>query len=118
VRLTLDDATSREVDHVLLATGYRVDVRRYAFLGPSVLASLSYADGYPVLRDGLESSVPGLHFLGAPAASSFGPLLRFVSGTEFAARAVTRSIVGKRAGSTDRARDDRAVEYRSAERQA
>jgi cation diffusion facilitator CzcD-associated flavoprotein CzcO len=118
VRLTLDDATSREVDHVLLATGYRVDVRRYPFLSPSLLASLTYTDGYPILRDGLESSVPGLHFLGAPAASSFGPLLRFVSGTEFAARALTRSIVGKRAGSTNRARDDRALDYRSAERQA
>jgi len=117
VLLGLDDATSREVDHVLLATGYRVDVSRYGFLSPSIVASLRYADGYPVLRDGLESSVPGLHFLGAPAAHSFGPLVRFVSGTEFAARALTRSIVGKRAGTRDHGRDDRALEYRSAERQ-
>ena len=29
---------------------------------------------------GLESSVPGLHFTGAPAAWSFGPIMRFVSG--------------------------------------
>jgi hypothetical protein len=32
--------------------------------------------------------VPGLHFLGAPAAASFGPLMRFVSGAGYAARAV------------------------------
>ena len=114
VRLGLDDATSREVDHVLLATGYRVDVRRYPFLSPSIVESLSFADGYPVLRDGLESSVRGLHFLGAPAAYSFGPLVRFVSGTEFAARSLTRRVMGKQAGTTDRGRDDRAFEYRSA----
>ncbi|HVD51088.1 MAG TPA: NAD(P)-binding domain-containing protein [Candidatus Udaeobacter sp.] len=116
VRLGLDDATSRDVEHVLLATGYRVDVRRYPFLSPSVAASVRTAEGYPVLRNGLESSVPGLHFVGAPAAGTFGPLVRFVSGTEFAARAVTRSIVGRHAGATDR--DDLGFEYRSAERQA
>jgi len=116
--LGLDDGTSREVDHVLLATGYRVDVSRYGFLSPSIVSSLRYADGYPVLRGGLESSVAGLHFLGAPAAHSFGPLVRFVSGTEFAARALTRSIVGKRAGTRDREREDRAFEYGSMERQA
>jgi FAD-dependent urate hydroxylase len=115
VRLGLDDATTREVDHVLLATGYRVDVRRYPFLSESIVASIRSANGYPVLRDGLESSVPGLHFLGAPAAHSFGPLVRFVSGTEFAAGAVTRSIVGRRGRV---ALDGRAFDYRSAERQA
>jgi len=41
-------------------------------------------DGFPVLNRGLESSIPGLHFLGKPAAWSFGPLLGFVSGAEFA----------------------------------
>jgi cation diffusion facilitator CzcD-associated flavoprotein CzcO len=114
VRLGLDDATSRDVEHVLLATGYRVDIRRYPFLSPSLAAAVRCAEGYPVLRDGLESSVPGLHFVGAPAAGTFGPLVRFVSGTEFAARAVTRSITGRRAKAADRGRDDRAFEYRSA----
>lgn len=118
VRLGLDDTTSREVDHVLLATGYRVDVRRYPFLSEPIVASLRAADGYPVLREGLESSVPGLHFLGAPAAHSFGPLVRFVSGTEFAAGAVTRSILGRRAGAVLGEREGGAFGYRSVERQA
>jgi hypothetical protein len=39
--------------------------------------------------------VPGLHFVGAPAAWSFGPVMRFVSGTHFAARALARGIAGK-----------------------
>jgi FAD-dependent urate hydroxylase len=116
VRLGLDDGTTREVDHVLLATGYRVDIRRYPFLAPSVAASVRTAEGYPVLRDGLESSVPGLHFVGAPAAGSFGPLVRFVSGTEFAARNLTRAIAGSSRAWSRRA--GRPFEYRSAERQA
>ena len=83
--LRLDDGSDRLVDHVLLATGYRVDISKYDFLSESIIQSLKSVDGYPVLRRGLESSVPGLHFLGKPAAWSFGPLLGFVSGTGFAA---------------------------------
>lgn len=85
LRLRLDDQTERLVDHVLLATGFRVDVSRYAFLSQSLLKHVEAANGYPVLKRGLESSIRGLHFLGKPAAWSFGPLLGFVSGAEFAA---------------------------------
>jgi len=49
-----------------------------------------------VLANGLESSVPGLHFIGASAVASFGPLLRFVAGTGFAARTVTRAVLADR----------------------
>jgi hypothetical protein len=92
ISLTLNDGTRRNFQHVLLATGYRVDVTKYDFLTERVLRELAVEDGYPVLQRGLESSVPGLHFLGAPAALSFGPLCRFVSGTTFAASAVTERI--------------------------
>jgi FAD-dependent urate hydroxylase len=38
----------------------------------------------------LESSVPGLHFVGKPAAWSFGPLLSFISGAQFAGNELLR----------------------------
>ena len=91
----LDDGTERRVDHIMLGTGYRVDIARYAFLGEGLLATVRQINGFPCLDAGFESSVPGLHFLGAPAAWSFGPLMRFVAGTEFASRALTRRIVSK-----------------------
>jgi len=92
--VALDDGTNQTVNHILLATGYQVDVSRHSFLGPELLQSLDCVAGYPRLGAGFESSVPGLHFLGAPAAWSFGPLMRFVSGTGFSARALTRCLVG------------------------
>jgi hypothetical protein len=94
--LVLDDGATREVDHVLLATGFRVDLRRLPLL-EDVVDQVRLADGSPVLREGYESSVPGLHFVGASATYSFGPLMRFVAGTGYAARSVTRRIAGKRA---------------------
>ena len=90
--LRLDDNSERTVDHALLATGFRVDISQYQFLAPSLLKNIKTASGYPLLRRGLESSVPGLHFLGKPAAWSFGPLLGFVSGAEFASTELLHRI--------------------------
>ena len=93
--LTLNDGTSRHVDHVLMATGYRVNISQYPFLPSSLLKTVATANGYPVLNSSYESSVDGLHFLGAPAAWSFGPLMRFVAGADFASRALTRGVLGR-----------------------
>jgi hypothetical protein len=95
VILRLDDGTIRAFDRVVLATGYRIDVSRYAFLSRDLVASLHLVNGYPVLTEGFESSVPGLHFLGAPAAESYGPLMRFVSGTTYAATHLTRYVLSQ-----------------------
>jgi len=95
VVLGLDGGGTREADHVVLGTGFAVDVRRYEFLSPDLTRSLRLANGSPVLSSGFESTVPGLHFLGAPAVHSFGPVMRFVVGTAFAAPALTRGILGR-----------------------
>jgi FAD-dependent urate hydroxylase len=98
VVLDLDDGTDRVVDHVLLGTGYRVDISRYGFLAPSMLEGIERVGGFPCLNPRFESSVEGLHFVGAPAAWSFGPLFRFVAGARCAARALNRAMAGRRPG--------------------
>ncbi|MFC9328221.1 NAD(P)-binding domain-containing protein [Kitasatospora sp. NPDC057015] len=82
-----------EADHVLAATGYRVDVDRLDLLDPALRRAVRRANGgAPRLSAGLESSVPGLYFTGLAAADTFGPVLRFVCGTGFAARRVSRAV--------------------------
>jgi FAD-dependent urate hydroxylase len=95
VELKLDDRSQRRVDHVLLGTGYSVDIARYRFLSVDLLRQVSLIDGYPRLRSGFLSSVPGLYFIGATAARTFGPLLYFVAGTEFASRELVTQIERK-----------------------
>jgi len=92
VQLKLDDGTERRVDHVLLGTGYDVDIARYQFLSRELAAQVRRLGGYPDLSFGFCSSVSGLHFIGATAARSFGPLLYFVAGTEFASRGLASYI--------------------------
>jgi len=92
IALTLDNGT-KQYDHVLLATGYRIDVARMNLLEPRLRERVARHAGLPVLSAGLESSVPGLHFVGASAVGSFGPLLRFIAGAGFAARHVTKAAL-------------------------
>ena len=94
VKISLDDGSERIADHVLLGTGYRVDVSQYEFLAPELAQSINRYNGYPCLKKGFETSVSGLHILGAPAAWSFGPLMRFVSGAGYSSRALIESISG------------------------
>jgi len=93
IALTLDNGT-RRVDHVLLATGYRIDLEKIAILDPRLRSRIARRDGLPILSAGFESSVAGLHFVGSFAVASFGPLLRFIAGAGFAAQRIARSAIG------------------------
>jgi len=97
-RIALDlDNASRTFDHVVLGTGYQVDVSRIRFLSPQLAGSIACADGSPLLRSGFESSVPKLHFAGSYAVKSFGPLMRFIAGAPYTARAITTAALARRA---------------------
>ena len=93
VRLELSDGTSRLVDHVVMATGYRPDIDRLDFITPPLREQIRRREGFPVLNRWLESSVPGLHFAGGLADQSYGPICRFVSGAEVAARRIAACAV-------------------------
>lgn len=84
-----------EVDHVLAATGYRVDTDRMELLAPELRGALRRTGGSPALSAGLESSVPGLFFTGLAAAATFGPVLRFVCGTGFASRRISSAVAAR-----------------------
>jgi thioredoxin reductase len=88
LRLRLSDGTERDVDHLLLGTGYRPHLDGIRFLDPALRRRVVARNGYPVLNQWLESSVPHLHFVGGLAGWSFGPICRFVAGARSAARQV------------------------------
>jgi hypothetical protein len=94
-RITLEFGHGEETfDHVVLGTGYQVNLSRLGILSPQLLEKIARADGAPVLRAGFESSVPKLHFVGCYAVKSYGPLMRFIAGAPFAARSVARAATG------------------------
>ena len=89
---------SIEADHLISATGYRVDLRKLKFLNNDLRLAIRSVENTPILSSNFESSVPGLYFVGASAANSFGPLLRFAFGSAFAARRLSRHLASNGSG--------------------
>jgi hypothetical protein len=87
LRLTRADGSHTELrtDHVVSATGYRVDLRKLPYLDPAMLPAIKELQGSPLLSRRFESTIPGLYFVGLPAAYTFGPVMRFAVGAEFTA---------------------------------
>ena len=100
VRLSLvaKDGSRRRLDteHVICATGYRVDLRRIAPLTEALRAQIRAVENTPVLSSHFQSSVPGLYFIGPAAANSFGPLMRFAFGADYAARRVATHLARRK----------------------
>jgi len=82
-----------EADHVIAATGYRVDLSRLAFMDDELRSRIRTAGSMPILSADFETSIAGLYFTGLAAAGSFGPLMRFVYGVEFVARRISQHVV-------------------------
>jgi len=96
VRLRLRDRSQRQVelatDHVIAATGYRPDLKRLRFLDSEIAARLRKNGDAPWVDRDFQSSVPGLYFAGPAVASTFGPAMRFVYGSDFAARRLSTRL--------------------------
>ncbi|HEY5359575.1 MAG TPA: FAD-dependent oxidoreductase [Streptosporangiaceae bacterium] len=98
VRLSLSGAGGHSqelsVHHVLAGTGYRTDLARLSFLGDGMRAELQTVGGTGSPRVGrdYQSSVAGLYFIGPAVAPTFGPVMRFVFGSEHAAVTTARAL--------------------------
>ena len=97
VEATLSDGAKERVDHVLLATGYAVDIAGLTMIHPSLRAAIDIDRSIPVLSPWFESSVPGLYFVGLTSLRAFGPLYRFVAGCKATAPRVARSVARSQA---------------------
>lgn len=97
IRLILSNLDTLHADHLMLGTGYRVDINRLPMLGPALVANVQTYQQAPVLNSWFESSVPGLYFVGISSVSSYGPLFRFVLGTDAAARRVAGAVARQKA---------------------
>jgi Pyridine nucleotide-disulphide oxidoreductase len=81
------------VNHVIAATGFRIDLNRLTLLSPALRRDIAEYRRARILTRNFESAVPGLYFIGPAAAASFGPMMRFTFGARYAARRLTRALV-------------------------
>jgi len=93
VCLKLSDGTTRQVDHLILGTGYKPDVQALTYIDPSLRQQVQERNGYPFLNKWCESSVPHLYFAGSLSGYDFGPLCRHIIGSGAFARQITHHTV-------------------------
>lgn len=93
-RVELSDGSTREIDDVLVACGYRFDLDRLTFLSATVRSRVQTRDDWPILDRFFRSTDRRLSFVGYPAEGRFGPISRFVLGTKFTATRVAHAVTG------------------------
>jgi FAD-dependent urate hydroxylase len=87
----LSGGTELTVDRIVLATGYKADLRRVPYLA-EVLGSIEVTDGFPVLDETFQASLPGLYLPGFTGTRDFGPFFGFTKGCPAAAELIIRGL--------------------------
>jgi hypothetical protein len=95
-RIELSNGEERVVDHLLIATGFRINLDRLQFLNDSLREEIAREEEeqqFPLLNENFESSVAGLYFAGPLASHSHGPTFRFILGLKKASKAIFEHLV-------------------------
>jgi thioredoxin reductase len=89
LRVRLSRGAPIDVDHIILATGYRVDVQQIPYFSrTTILPRLKSSGGFPLLDENFQTSVPGLYITGFAATRDFGRFYGFVRGCPSAAKLI------------------------------
>lgn len=94
VRVVLSDGARLAVDRVVFASGYRADLAKVGYLA-GVLDDVETRNGFPVLDESFQTSLPGLYVTGFSATQDFGPFFGFVKGVPAAATLVVRDLLSR-----------------------
>ncbi len=90
---TLDNGQTLAIDQVVLATGYKVQIHQVPFLGHGAIRErLRTRNGYPVLDEHLQTSIPGLFITSMPATQDFGAFFAFTVSARASAALIGEAI--------------------------
>ncbi len=89
--VTLSNGEHLNVDKVIFATGYKAELANVPYLGP-VISDIEVVDGFPVLDENFQSSIPGLYFPGFAASRDFGPFFGFTKACPAAATLIVNGL--------------------------
>lgn len=81
------------IDHIILATGYKVKIERLPFLvAGNILKKLAMRNGFPILDDHFQTNVSGLFITSMPATQDFGPFFAFTIGVRASAKLIGQAL--------------------------
>ena len=93
LQVELTNGETVEVDQIILATGYKVNIAQLPVLASgNILDELKTRNGFPELDDHFETSIPGLFITSMPAAQDFGPFFGFTIAVRAAAQLICERL--------------------------
>jgi len=93
LKVSLTNGQDLTVDHVVLATGYRVDMQQVPFIAAGNLSTrLNLDGGYPTLDNQLQTNIPGLFITSLPACQDFGPFFAFTVAVKVSAKVIGKAL--------------------------
>ncbi len=93
LEVVFDNSITIIVDHIILATGYKVMIQHVPFLREgNVLSKLAIQNNYPVLDEHFQTNLPGLFITSMPAAQDFGPFFGFTIAVRTSAKLIGKAL--------------------------
>lgn len=91
--ILLDDDSTFNVHHIILATGYRPNMHNVTFLErATILDALATNDGFPALDTEFQTNLPNLYVTGLAATHDFGPFFGFTVACPVAAKIIGEAV--------------------------
>ena len=93
-KVQLDNGRRLEVDHIILATGYKVDINKVPFLkSGNILPKLNINKGFPDLDGYFQTNLPGLYMTSVIATKSFGRFFAYIASCRTSSKVVGNHII-------------------------
>ncbi len=92
VSVALSGGDRLTLDRLVFATGYKADLPCVPYLN-ELAGRLEVIDGYPVLDEAFQSSIPGLYITGFASTRDFGPFFGFTRGCPAAATLIVDDLL-------------------------
>ena len=96
LEVVVSNGETINVDTIVLATGYKVEITRLPILSPNLKTKLETRNGFPVLDNHFETSIPGLFITSMPAAQDFGPFFGFTISVRTSAKLISQRLLAPR----------------------
>jgi thioredoxin reductase len=88
-QVRLDTGENLRVHHIILATGYKVDIAKVPFLGKgNLISNLKVDDGYPLLGESLQTNLKNLYMTSMIATKQFGLFFAFTAAARASAKII------------------------------
>ena len=93
IDVALDDGEQCNVHHIILATGYKPEMKHVAFLDrATILDAMQTIEGFPALDAEFQTTLPNLYITGLAATRDFGPFFGFTVACPVAAKIIGDAV--------------------------